>query len=130
MASLEKAFGYQGDNMNLPVADVEKSVPFYERLMGFRVVARDDSPHKAVTLGRDAIQIRLAESGGDSSQDGCFFQVDNVEAAFAEFKENGLRKEASDAFSIEDQGGTTYKLFYLIAPDGLCYCIGEPVAGE
>lgn len=129
-AKFEYAWGYQGNNMNLPVTDVDKAVAFYENMMGFHIVSRDDSPHRSVTLGRDGIQIRLAENGGDSSQDGCFFQVDNVEDAFAELKENGLQKEASNALSIEDQGGTSYKLFYLIAPDGLCYCIGEPVASE
>ena len=35
-AQFEKAWGYQGDAMALPVADVDQAVPFYERVMGFR----------------------------------------------------------------------------------------------
>jgi hypothetical protein len=31
IATLERAFGYQGDAMNLPVADVDAAVTFYER---------------------------------------------------------------------------------------------------
>ena len=129
-AKFETAWGYQGDNMNLPVANVDEAVPFYESMMGFRVVSRDDSPYKSAVLGRDGIQIRLAENGGDSSQDGCFFKVDDVEAAFAEFKSNGLGKEASEAFSIQDNGDTRYKVFFVVAPDGLCYCLGEVLPTE
>lgn len=35
---LETAWGYQGNPMALPVTDVTKAVPFYERVMGFEVV--------------------------------------------------------------------------------------------
>lgn len=130
IATFEGAWGYQGDNMNLPVEDVDKSIPFYENMMSFSVVAREDSPHKSAVLGRDGIEMRIAENGGDASQDGCFFKVDNVQAAFDEFKANGLQTEADKAFSIEDYGDTKYKVFFVIAPDGLCYCIGELIPGE
>jgi hypothetical protein len=42
--TLEKAFGDQGNPMNLPVAHVEDALPFYERLLGCRVVSRGDTP--------------------------------------------------------------------------------------
>ena len=129
-ATFETAWGYQGDNMNLPVANVDDAVPFYESTMGFQLVSRSKSPHRSAVLGRDGIQIRLAENGGDSSQDGCFFKVDDVEAAFAEFKANGLGKEASESFSIQDNGDSRYKVFFVVAPDGLCYCIGELLPSE
>ena len=62
--TLDRAYGYKGDFMNLPVADVEAALPFYETVLGFRVVSRGDSPHK-------------------------------------------------------------WKVFYVVAPDGLCYWFGE-----
>ena len=74
-ARLEKAFGYQGNNMNLPVRDLEAAVPFYETVLGFRVLLRSDKPYKSAILVRDDVQIGLAENGGDSSQDGCAFHV-------------------------------------------------------
>jgi lactoylglutathione lyase len=43
---------------------------------------------------------------------------------FAEFKTNGLEKELSD-FSTEEHGGASWKVFYVVAPDGLCYWFGE-----
>jgi catechol 2,3-dioxygenase-like lactoylglutathione lyase family enzyme len=123
-ATVEKAFGYQGDNMNLPVADIESSLPFYENTLGFQVVSRSETPHRSVTLARDEVQIRLAENGGDSSQDGCAFHVKSLDALFAEFKNNGLQKELSD-FSTEERGDQTWNVFYVVAPDGLCYWFGE-----
>jgi catechol 2,3-dioxygenase-like lactoylglutathione lyase family enzyme len=122
--TLQKAFGYQGDNMNLPVADLGTAVPFYETVLGFRVVSRTDTPPNSVVLARDEVQIGLAENGGDSTQDGCAFHVDQLESLFAEFKANGLQKELSQ-FNVERHGDASWKVFYVVAPDGLCYWFGE-----
>jgi lactoylglutathione lyase len=123
-AFYKAAAPYAEDKMNLPVSNVEEAIPFYETIMGFKVVSRSDSPVKSAVLGRDDIQIGLAENGGDSSQEGCFFEVDNAEAAFAELKTNGLNKEDA-GFRIDKHGATSYKVFFVVAPDGLCYCLGE-----
>lgn len=123
-AVFKTASPYQEDEMNLPVENVETAIPFYETIMGFQVVSRNDSPCKSAILGRDGIQIGLVENGGDPSQEGCFFEVDNVEAAFAELKSNGLEKEEA-GFRIDQHGDTSWKVFFVVAPDGLCYCLGE-----
>jgi catechol 2,3-dioxygenase-like lactoylglutathione lyase family enzyme len=115
---------YKDDAMNLPVADVEQATPFYEAVMGFKVLSRSEAPVKSVVLGRDSIQIGLAENGGDPTQEGCFFEVDDADAAFAELKANGLGKEEA-GFRIDRYGDRSYKVFFVIAPDGLCYCLGE-----
>jgi catechol 2,3-dioxygenase-like lactoylglutathione lyase family enzyme len=129
-ATLEKAFGYQGNNMNLPVRDLAAAVPFYETVLGFRVLSRSDTPHASVVLARDEVQIRLAENGGDPTQDGCAFHVKDLEALFAEFNDHGLRKELSE-FDLEQRNGVAWKVFYIVAPDGLCYWFGErQSAGE
>jgi catechol 2,3-dioxygenase-like lactoylglutathione lyase family enzyme len=125
---LKNAWGYQGNNMALPVPDLDAAIPFYETVMGFRVVSRSDSPHKSAVLGRDSIQIGLAENGGDPTQDGCAFEVDDAESAFAELKANGLKKN-DPAFGIEEHGGTSWKVFYVVAPDGLCFWFGERQLG-
>ena len=123
-ATYKTASPYQQDALNLPVESVEAALPFYETVMGFRVVSRTDSPHPSAILGRDSIQIGLAENGGDPTQDGCFFEVDNVEAAFAELKANGLAQEDA-GFRIDRHGDTAWKVFFVVAPDGLCYCLGQ-----
>ena len=128
--TLEKAWGYQGDNMNLPVKDVDAALPFYESVLGFHVVTRGTTPHKFAVLGRDEVQIGLVENGGDSTQDGCAFHVKHLKALFDEFRANGLQKEPSE-FRVEQRDGVAWDVFYVVAPDGLCYWFGErqdPVA--
>jgi lactoylglutathione lyase len=123
-AVFKTAYPYADDKMSLPVQDLESAIPFYETVMGFRVLSRNDSPHRSAILARDDIQIGLAENGGDPTQEGCFFEVDDAEAAFSELKTNGL-KQAEANFRTDQHGETSYKVFFVIAPDGLCYCLGE-----
>ncbi len=123
-ALFKTASPYADDAMNLPVQNVDGAIPYYEKVFSFRVVSRQDAPHKSVILERDNIQIGLAENGGDPTQEGCFFEVDDVETAFAELKSNGLEKEDA-GFRIDRYGDTSWKVFFVVAPDGLCYCLGE-----
>lgn len=114
---------YAKDALNLPVANVESALPFYQNVMGFRLVSQDATRQNLATLERDNIQIGLAENGGDPEQEGAFIEVDNAETAFAELKANGLPTEAN--FRLDQHGETSYKVFFVVAPDGLCYCLGE-----
>jgi lactoylglutathione lyase len=128
-AEFRSAHGYQGNHLALPVPDLQAALPFYETVMGFRLVSRSDVPHKSAVLGRDGIQMGLTENGGDPQQDGCAFEVDDAESAFAELKANGLQKD-DPGFGIEQHGGTCWKVFYVIAPDGLCFWFGERQQAE
>src|SRR6266700_2766604 len=112
-AVFKTAAPYADDAMNLPVEDVDQAIPYYEKMFGFRVVSRQDAPHKSVVLARDNIQIGLAENGGDPTQEGCFFEVDNVEAAFAEIK----GKQPGDGdLEINKHGESTSRVFFVVAP--------------
>ena len=123
-AVFKGAWPYQDDKMNLPVASVDQAIPFYETVMGFRVESRSNSPHKAAVLSRDDNKIGLAENGGDPGQEGCFFEVDDVEAAYAELRANGFQKEDPD-YQVDQHSDGPWKVFYVVAPDGLCYCLGQ-----
>jgi hypothetical protein len=90
-------------------------------------MSRAEIPHKSAVLARDQVEIRLAQNGGDPTQDGCAFHVKELEALFDEFKANGLQKELSE-FDVEEHGGFKWKVFYVVAPDGLCYWFGEQEA--
>jgi catechol 2,3-dioxygenase-like lactoylglutathione lyase family enzyme len=122
-ATLEKAFGYQGDAMNLPVKNLESALPFYETVLGFRVLSRAETPQRSAVLARDHVQIGLAENGGDPGQDGCAFHVKDVESLLAELNTRGLGKPS--AMKIEPRDGVDWNVFYVVAPDGLCYWFGE-----
>ena len=117
---------YLQDALNLPVENLEEAIPFYETIMGFHVVSRQDAPCKSAILTRDDIQIGLAENGGDPTQEGCFFEVDDVEVAFNELKNNGLQNDDPN-YRIEQHGDKSFRIFFVIAPDGLCYCLGQQV---
>ena len=125
-AIIKNAWSYQKDKMNLPVENVETAIPFYQKIMGFKLISQTETPYPSAILERDEIQIGLSENGGDPTQDGCFFEVDNVETAFAELKLNGLERE-TPGFDIQKRGDIKLKVFFIVAPDGLCYCFGEKI---
>lgn len=120
----KNAWPYQQDKMNLPVENLENTISFYEAIMGFQKTLQYDTPQKTVILKRNDVEIGLVENGGDPTQDGCFFEVNNVQDAFDELKSNGLGRENPD-FSFQKYGATLWRVFFVLAPDGLCYCIGE-----
>lgn len=121
-AVFKSAKPYAADALNLPVKDVESAIPYYERTFGFQVVSRQASPHALAILARDSVQIGLAENGGDPTQEGCFFEVDNVETAYAEI--NGTSAEPG-AIKVHRANGRQYHAFFVVAPDGLCYMIAQ-----
>lgn len=120
----QTVFPYQADAMNLPVKNLEQALPFYQRVMGFQIMSRQEAPVRSAVLGRDSIRIGLAENGEDSTQDGCFFEVSDVEMAFAELKANGLAQVEAE-YRVDRYGDTSYRVFFVVAPDELCYCLGE-----
>ena len=75
-------------------------------------------------LARDQVQIGLSENGRDPTQDGCAFHVKGLESLLAEFNANGLGK-AVPKFDLEQHGDEAWQVFYVVAPDGLCYWFGE-----
>lgn len=123
-ATLNNAFGYQGKPKNLPVPDLAAALPFYENVLGFSVQSRSDTPHRSAILARDHVEIGLAENGGDPTQDGCAFHVTGLQSLLGEFKTRGLQKELSD-INLERRNDGPWNVFYVVAPDGLCYWFGE-----
>jgi catechol 2,3-dioxygenase-like lactoylglutathione lyase family enzyme len=121
-AVFKAAWPYAKDALNLPVESVDAAIPFYEKTMGFQLVSRQDASHRSAILARDAVRIGLAENGGDPSQEGCFFEVDDIEAAHREIL--GEPKEKTD-MRLDSYGDKSYRVFFVIAPDGLCYCLGQ-----
>ncbi len=122
-ATIRQAWPYQQSVMDLPVNDLDAALPFYVETMGFRLVSQSETPHKSACLARDAVQIGLSENGGDPAQDGCVFEVDTVANALAELIANGWAERPE--FKRQQHGTTSWKVFFVVAPDGLCYCYGE-----
>lgn len=123
-AIFKTAAPYLKDAMKLPVENLDSALPFYEQVMGFKLVSRGETPVKSAILARDEIQIGLAENGGDPNQEGCFFEVDDVEKAYGELRANGLPNE-DPGYRVDQHGDTSFRVFFVVAPDGLCYCLGQ-----
>lgn len=118
-----RAVPYADDALNLPVADVESAALYYERAFGFRIGNRLAIPNPTILLARDQVEIGVTENGGDPTQEGCFFEVDNLDAAFAELEANGAKPGIIDEQVIN---GMPHRAFFVVAPDGLCFMIGQP----
>ncbi len=106
-----------------PVADVEQSAAYYERVLGFQREYSAGKPAQFAILSRDglAIMLRLVSSperiSPNEKQGGtwdAFFWVRNVRALHAELKERGadivygpMLQEAyqMDEFAVRDREG-------------------------
>ena len=89
------------------------------RLSGVWIDDRDVAAYVAGDPGRMIGFMSL-----DPTQDGCAFHVTGLDAIFAEFQGNGLNKPLP-AFNTEHRDGADWKVFFVVAPDGLCYWFGE-----
>ena len=83
-----------------------------------------DAGQRSSLVRRDGLEIGLAENGGDPTQDGCFFEVDQIHSMVEELRANGLIKESYEP-STQSHGDTSWDVFFVVAPDGLCYCFGQ-----
>lgn len=123
-ARFEKAFPFQKDVLALPVTDLDATSQWYCDHFGMTEVERLDRPAPTVILERDGTRIGFAINGGDASQDGAAILVSNIRAMRDELEANGA-KVAN--WRVDEQGGQRYQVFFVVAPDGLCYFFHEPL---
>ena len=120
----EAAFPYQDDVLALPVEDLDRAANWYARAFGLAEVERRDSPVPTVIMQRDGVQIGFAINGGDATQDGAAILVSDLERARRELEANGISPGDS---RVDDHNGKQLRVFFVVAPDGLCYYFHQPV---
>ncbi len=120
----EAAFPYQDDVLALPVTDLDQASQWYAKHFGMREVERRDQPVPTVILERDGTRIGFAINGGDPSQDGAAVLVSGIEPLRDEFQATGL--EIGNE-RIDERDGKRFKVFFIVAPDGLCYYFHEEI---
>ena len=118
------AFPYQDDVLALPVEDLDQAASWYGQALGLIEVERRDDPVPAVIMQRDSVQIGFAINGGDASNDGAAILVSDIDRARRELQANGLTPGDS---RVDDHNGKPMRVFFLIAPDGLCFYFHQPV---
>jgi catechol 2,3-dioxygenase-like lactoylglutathione lyase family enzyme len=119
-----KAFPYQDDVLSLPVADLDTASQWYSEHFGMTEVERLDKPVPTVILERDGTRIGFAINGGDPAQDGAAVLVSNIRGMKDELEAKGAK---IGNWRVDERDGQKCQVFFVVAPDGLCYYFHEPI---
>jgi catechol 2,3-dioxygenase-like lactoylglutathione lyase family enzyme len=123
-AQFTAAFPYRDDVLALPVKDLDEASAWYSKNFGMVESDRHDHSAPTVVLERDGTRLGFAVNGGDASQDGAAILVSNIEQLKAELESRGV-KIAN--WRIDERDGRTFRVFFVVAPDGLCFYFHEPI---
>lgn len=123
-ASFLAAYPYQNDVLALPVSNADEAASWYGQNFGMREIERGAQPHPFVILERDGVKIGFAENGGGPTQDGAAVLVSGIAEIRTELESREVN--VSD-WRIDEHEGKQLKVFFVVAPDGLCYYFHEPV---
>lgn len=124
-AQFKEAYPFQDDILALPVTDLDAASQWYSEHFGMEEVERIAQPVPAVILQRDGARIGFAINGGDPEQDGAAVLVQNIQGIKDELESKGAK---IGNWRIDERDGQKYQVFFVVAPDGLCYYFHEPVA--
>ena len=125
MAGLfEDAYPFADDVLALPVTDLDETVSWYRRSFGLSEVERKDEPVPTVIMERDSVRIGFAVTGGDASQDGAAIKVTDIHRARQEIESNGAE---TGNWRVDERDGQKLQVFFVTAPDGLCYYFHQPI---
>ena len=120
----EAAYPFADDVLALPVIDLDKTVAWYQRSFGLAEVERVDEPVPTVIMERDGVRIGFAINGGDAAQDGAAIKVSDIHRTREELEGNGV--EITN-WRVDEQDGHKLQVFFVVAPDGLCYYFHQPL---
>ncbi len=122
----QAASPYGDDVLALPVEDLDAASAHYTACFGMVEVERRDTPHPAVILERDGVRIGFAINGGDASNEGAAILVHGIEQLRDELEGRGAK---IGDWRVDERDGMRFQVFFVVAPDGLCYYFHEPLAG-
>jgi catechol 2,3-dioxygenase-like lactoylglutathione lyase family enzyme len=118
------AFPFQQDVLALPVTSLDTASEWYSKYFGMVEVERQAAPVSTVILERDGTKIGFAITGGDASQDGAAILVSNIQGMKAELEARGVQ---IGNWRVDERDGQKLQVFFVVAPDGLCYYFHEPI---
>ncbi len=118
------AYPFADDVLNLPVKDIEKTAQWYGDAFGLQEVERRESPQPAIIMARDGTRIGFAINGGDASQEGAAILVADIHRARDELEAKGVK---TGNWRVDERDGMKYQVFFVVAPDGLCFYFHQPI---
>lgn len=125
MAKLyEAAHPFAKDVLALPVTDIDEAARWYGERFGLAEVERSADPVPRVIMARDGVRIGFAVNGGDAHNDGAAILVTDAQRARDELTAKGVE---TGNWRVDERDGKRYQVFFVVAPDGLCYYFHQPL---
>lgn len=121
------AYPFQNDVLTLPVKDLDTAVAWYGSAFGLKEVERRTAPHRTVIMERDGAQIGFAITGADASQDGAAILVHDIHKAKEELASKGIE---IGNWRIDERDGQKFQVFFVVAPDELCFYFHQPIESD
>ena len=122
----QQAFPFQDDVLALPVVNLDAAAQWYAQYFGMVEVERRDVPTPTVILERDGMRIGFSINGGDATQDGAAILVTDIQGMREELHANGVE---TANWRVDERDGQKFQVFFVVAPDGLCYYFHQPISG-
>lgn len=120
----EAAFPFADDVLALPVEDIDRAATWYGERFRLVEVERRDHPVPTVILERDGVRIGFAVNGGDPGNEGAAIRVTDIRRARDELEASGVK---TANWRVDERDGKKYQVFFVVAPDGLCYYFHQPI---
>ena len=114
----EAAFPFAEDVLALPVEDIDRAAEWYAARFGLTEVERHAAPCPTVIMERDGVRIGFAVNGGDPSQEGAAILVSDIHRARDDLESRSVK---TANWRVDERDGKKYQVFFVVAPDGLCY---------
>ena len=118
------AFPFVDDVLALPVEDIPQAVTWYSNAFGLNEIERREGPLPSVIMERDDVRLGFAVNGGDASQDGAAILVTDIRRARDELETKGIK---TGNWRVDERDGQKYQVFFVVAPDGLCFYFHQPL---
>ena len=119
------AFPFRDDVLALPVADLDQSSQWCREKFDFKEVERFEEPHPTVIMERDGVRIGYSINGGNPEEEGAAIRVSNIYAMRDELE---ARDVTTGNWRVDEWDGEDRQVFFVVAPDGLCYVFTQPLA--
>ena len=114
----EAAYPFQENVLALPVKDIDQAASWYGEKFGLVEVERRDDPLPTVIMEREGARIGFQVNGGDAGNDGAAILVADAARARDELTAHGVE---TGNWRVDERDGEKYQVFFVVAPDGLCF---------
>lgn len=108
----------------LPVEDLDKSTQWCRDKFSFEEVERIEHPHPTVIMERDGVRIGYSINGGNPEEEGAAIRVSNIYTMREELEAKGI---STGNWRVDDWDGEKHQVFFVVAPDRLCYVFTQPL---